>query len=154
MLLYLIGSLRNPRIPVIGQELRSYGFEVFDDWFAGGDEADDALRDYERYRNKPYNEVLASWAAQHVFKFDKYHLDRADGAVMVMPAGKSGHLELGYMIGTGRPGYILMDEEPERVEVMHNFATGVCFSLPELVDKLKGSQLTLWKHFNQSLTGK
>lgn len=133
---------------MIGQELRSHGFDVFDDWYSAGHEADDALRDYERFRGKPYNEVLKSWAVQHVFQFDKYHLDRADAAVMLMPAGKSGHIELGYMIGTGRPGYILFEEEPERVECMQAFATGVYFSVPTLIQAMEGVQTGLWKLCN------
>lgn len=153
MLIYLIGSLRNPRVPEIGQELRRYGLEVFDDWYSAGSEADDALRDHQRYKGKAYHEVLYSHAALHVFHFDKEHLDRADAAVLVMPAGKSGHLELGYMIGTGRPGYILMDQEPERVEIMHNFSTGVYFTVPSLVEAMEGVQLSLWKLYSPLSTG-
>jgi nucleoside 2-deoxyribosyltransferase len=49
-----------------------------------------------------------------------------------MPAGKSAHLELGYMIGRGKPCFVLFDEEPERWDVMYQFATAVCFSYEEL----------------------
>ena len=56
---------------------------------------------------------------------------------MLMPAGKSGHLELGYIIGRGKPGYILFDGEPERYDVMVQFATGIFFNKQELFDKLR-----------------
>jgi nucleoside 2-deoxyribosyltransferase len=49
-----------------------------------------------------------------------------------MPAGKSAHLELGYIIGQGKPGYILFDKMPERLDVMHVFANGVFFDVEEL----------------------
>jgi hypothetical protein len=41
----------------------------------------------------------------------------------------------GYLIGQGKPGFILMDGEPERYDVMYKFAT-VVFSVEELVEKL------------------
>jgi len=59
--------------------------------------------------------------------------------VLVLPAGKSGHLELGYMIGQGKPGYILLDGEPERFDVMYNFATGVFTNLSDLLKVIGGS---------------
>lgn len=54
-----------------------------------------------------------------------------------MPAGKSAHLELGYVIGTGKPGWILFDQDPERFDVMHNFATGVHFKIETLIEEIK-----------------
>jgi len=41
MKLYLIGSLRNPRVPEVAEILRWNGHLVFDDWYAAGPEADD-----------------------------------------------------------------------------------------------------------------
>ena len=38
---YLIGSLRNLKLPKIAQKIRELGFEVFDDWYAAGRKADD-----------------------------------------------------------------------------------------------------------------
>lgn len=136
--IYLIGSLRNPEIPRIGNYLREIGFEVFDDWFAGGKIADDEWQAYEQLRGRPYDVALKGYAAQHVFHFDLEHIERADIGVLALPAGKSGHLELGYMIGQGKPGYVLFDKEPERWDVMYNFATEVFFNLPELGRRLQG----------------
>ncbi len=39
---YVIGSLRNPKIANVAETLRQrLGVEVFDDWLAAGPEADD-----------------------------------------------------------------------------------------------------------------
>lgn len=137
--IYLIGSLRNPAIPEIGRQLRDLGFDVFDDWHAAGPEADDYWQKYEKSRGHRFDQALKNYAAQHVFAFDKHHLDRCDLAVLVLPAGKSGHLELGYFLGTKKKGYILFDgvPEPERYDVMYNFASGVYFSRKELFHKLQ-----------------
>jgi len=131
-MIYLIGSLRNPEIPRIAQQLRAEGHQVFDDWFAAGPEADDKWRDYEKLRGRTLPEALEGKAARHVFEFDRRHLEQADAAVLVMPAGKSAFLELGWMLGRGKPGYIVLDN-PERWDVMMKFATGVYASVEDLL---------------------
>jgi hypothetical protein len=133
--IYVIGSLRNPEIPRIATRLRDHGHEVFDDWFAAGPEADDKWRDYERGRGRTYVEALRGHAAKHVFAFDRLHLARATTVVLVLPAGKSGHLELGWALGQGKRGYVLLDN-PERWDVMYQFATGVVTSVDELMERL------------------
>lgn len=135
--IYLIGSLRNEKIPHIANQLRKLGFEVFDDWFSPGPEADDFWRNYEKTRGSTYKQALKNWAGKHIYEFDKFHIDRADIGIMYMPAGKSGHLELGYMIGKGKRCFVLFDEEPERWDVMYQFAEDVYFSFEELAKKLK-----------------
>ena len=137
MTYYLIGSLRNKQIPEIAKQLRIKGFDIFDSWYAPGPNADDYWRDYEKAKGFTYQQALNDYAARHIFEFDKFHLDRCDGGILVWPAGKSAHLELGYLIGQGKPGYILIDGEPERWDVMLNFATNVSFSLEELLENLK-----------------
>ena len=134
--IYVIGSLRNAEIPEIANKLREAGHEVFDDWYAAGPEADDYWHAYELKKGKNYKQALSGFAARNVFNFDKTHLDRCDMAVLVLPAGKSGHLELGYVIGTGKPGYILLDD-PDRWDVMYQFATGLFYNVDELLEDLK-----------------
>jgi nucleoside 2-deoxyribosyltransferase len=137
-MIYLIGSLRNPKIPELGVWLREQGFAVFDDWFSPGPEADDYWKKYEQARGRTYLEALKGWAGTHVYEFDKYHLSRADQVVLAMPAGRSGHLELGWALGQGKPGFVLLEkEEPERWDVMLQFATGVFGNKEDLAKELK-----------------
>lgn len=132
--IYLIGSLRNPAIPAIGQRLREVGWDVFDDWFAGGPEADDKWKEYEQARGHSYTEALEGYAAGHVYWFDREHLDRCDAALLVSPAGRSAHLELGYMAGKGRKTYILLEPDTDpRWDVMMKFATKVFSNQEEMI---------------------
>lgn len=132
--LYLIGSLRNPEVPVLAAKLRrELGLIVFDDWYAAGPEADDYWQKYEQNRGRSYPQALEGFAARHVFQYDKDHLVSSDMAVLLLPAGKSSHLELGFMIGQNKPGWILMPGEPERFDVMYKFATGVFFAEDALI---------------------
>lgn len=135
-IIYLIGSLRNPKIPGIANRIEAAGFEVFAEWFAAGFEADDKWRDYEKARGRSYLEALDGYAAGHVFEFDYEHLDRADVVVLAAPAGKSGHLEFGWALGKGKKGYYLLDD-PDRWDVMLKFATKVVPNLEDLVKELK-----------------
>ena len=133
-MIYLIGSLRSQRVPDVAQDLRARGSSVFDDWFAVGPEADDYWRTYEKNKGNTYLQGLEGAAAINVYNFDKRHLDAANCAVLVAPAGKSAHLELGYILGSGKRGFIFLDaEEPERWDIMYKFATGITNTIEELV---------------------
>lgn len=135
MEVYLIGSLRNPAIPEHSKVLRGAGIGVFDDWHAAGPEADDFWKKYEQERGRTYQEALEGHAARHVFQFDKRHLDRVDGAILALPAGRSGGLEFGYVIGTGRPGWVFLDS-PDRWDVMVQFANGWSTDMNEIVEMI------------------
>ena len=137
MNLYVIGSLRNPAVPRVAEELRAAGHVVYDDWYAAGPEADDYWQKYEQARGRNLAQALRGWAATHTLRNDKQHLDACDAGVLAMPAGKSAHLELGYVIGQGKPGYVLLDREPERFDVMYRFADGVYYDTAALVAALK-----------------
>lgn len=135
--IYLIGSLRNPKVTEVAEYLRGHGYDVFDDWMAAGPEADDYWQRYEQDRGNNYAQALQGYAAKHVYEFDLFHLNRCDIGVLLLPAGKSGHLELGYLIGSGKPGFILMQDDPERFDVMYQFARGVSYSKEQLVSQLE-----------------
>lgn len=130
--LYIIGSLRNAAVTETSAKLRALGYEVFDDWHAAGPNCDDEWQRYEKERGRSYKEGLDGAFANNGFNFDKKHLDECDAAVLVMPGGKSAHLELGYITGKGKPGFILFDAEPERWDLMYKFATGIAFGFDEL----------------------
>lgn len=136
--IYVIGSLRNPNIPDIGNKLRELGYDVFDDWFAAGPTADDCWKEYEQRRGRGYARAIKGAAARHVFEFDHKHLTRCKACLLVLPAGKSGHLEFGWMLGRGKWGYVLFDGEPgERWDVMYQFADRLFFSVDEMLQGLK-----------------
>ena len=135
--IYLIGSLRLNGVREFAEELRGLGFDVFDDWHAAGPAADDIWQAYEEHRGRTYLEALKGYHAKHVFELDERHLNRATIGVLLLPGGKSAHLELGYMLGQRKRGYILFDKEPERWDVMYQFATGLFTNKQDLFAELK-----------------
>lgn len=135
--IYVIGSLRSDRPAKVANQLREEGFRVFDDWHAQGTDADEHWERYEKRRGRNYREALDGKAAENAFQFDYNHLLLAKAAVLVMPAGKSGHLELGWCLGKGKPGFILLDGEPDRFELMVKLATAICYNVEELVAEMR-----------------
>jgi hypothetical protein len=141
--LYLIGSLRNERIPKLANDIRTANpdIEVFDDWYAAGPEADDCWKEYEAKRGRSYQEALRGYAAKNVFAFDKRNLDRASHALLVLPAGKSGHMEIMYATySVGAKTAILLDPEDVRWDVMYQFVPTILNNDEEIQDWLNPSQ--------------
>lgn len=135
--IYLIGSLRNPEVPKVAQALRADGHEVFDEWFSAGKIADDSWRDHQQRKGLTYQDALKGYAARHIFEFDRYHLNRTDVGILLTPAGRSAHLELGYMIGKGKLAYVLLGQPSPRWDVMLCFADGVFDDILPLLAALK-----------------
>lgn len=134
---YLIGSLREAVVPRVAAALRTDGIRVFDDWYAAGRKADDEWMEYEKNRGHNFAQALQGEAAKNVFNFDKRHLEASQAVVLALPAGKSGHLELGWALGKNKLGYILLNGEPDRFDVMYQFADGVFTDIVSLTQELK-----------------
>lgn len=135
-MIYLIGSLRHPRVREVAALLRAHQLDVFDDWHSAGPQADDIWQTYEQERGHTYREALRGRHARNVLEFDQRHLNQCEAAVLVMPAGKSGHVELGYVLGQRKPGYILLESEPERWDVMYGLANNIYYNPDDLVKEL------------------
>lgn len=136
---YVIGSLRNPDVPRVADALRSTTTTVFDDWHAAGPDADTCWREYEQARGITYRDALRGPVANNNFNFDKKWLDWADTGVLVLPCGKSGHLELGYLAGRGARTFVYMPEEPtEGWDLMYKLANDVVFDIDTLRERVEG----------------
>lgn len=143
--LYLIGSLRNPEIPKIANKIRELGFDVFDDWFAAGPEADDKWRDYEKGKGHSFKEALKGYAANHVFDFDFKHLKTSDIVVLALPAGKSGHMEFLWALCEGKKGFILLLDNPDRWDVMYLLVVKVIRSFNVICENFEELKVELTK---------
>lgn len=136
-MIYLIGALKNPRIPEVAIELRKHNFDVMDEWYTPGPHADENWQKYEAQRGRTYAEALRGRAATNIFLFDKSYLDLSDIVILVMPAGKSAMIELGYAKGRGKRTYILLDgQDPDRYDIMPGFADKIIPDLNSLVKEL------------------
>lgn len=135
--IYLVGALKNEKIPHLALTLRKEGYEVFAEWHNPGPEADMFWQEHEKLKGSSYKEALAGSHVENVFYYDQAYIDLSDIVVLVMPAGKSGHLELGYAAGSGKKTFILLDKEPDRYDVMPRFANAICNDVAELIEELR-----------------
>lgn len=144
---YIIGSMQNATVLEVGAAVRAAGHDAFDDWHSSGPESDLHWHAYEQKRGRTFRDALKGHHAQNVYRFDKGHIDESDAGVLVLPAGRSGHLELGYMVGRGKRTCILLaDPNPERFDIMYNFAEYVATSVEEVVAWLAKEPIKLGRH--------
>lgn len=95
-------------------------------------------QDWKRWPPAHYRMVLETHpAAAQGFLTDFRAMKRADVGVLVMPAGRSAHLELGWMAGAGKRTVILWaaDCEPELMALL---ADDIVLSIDELLARLGG----------------
>ena len=76
---------------------------------------DDSWRSWEA---EQFRSALEHPIAQQGFGFDKAAMDWADTCVLVLPSGRSAHLEAGYMAGEGKR-VIVWTNEPIEPELMY-----------------------------------
>jgi len=72
------------------------------------------------------------------FALDKAGMDKADCCVLVLPSGRSAHLEAGYMAGEGKPVFTLVLEpcEPELMSLLLGPPGHICAGMNELFNRL------------------
>jgi hypothetical protein len=118
MRIYVASSWRNERQPEVVKSLRDTGHEVYD--FKNpevgncGFHWSDIDPDWQAWSPDQFNAVLRHPLAKEGFKLDYEAMKWADACVMVMPCGRSAHLEAGWFVGAGKPLIILLSGgEPE-----------------------------------------
>ncbi|HEY3315210.1 MAG TPA: hypothetical protein VGL40_08065 [Bacillota bacterium] len=125
MNIYVASSWRNKRQPEVVAALRAAGHEVYD--FRNPEPGNHGFNwgeidpDWKQWTHLDFAEALDHPIAQAAYDLDKAALDWCDACVLVLPSGRSAHLEAGYCIGRGKPTAILLDAHP-RPELMYKMA--------------------------------
>jgi hypothetical protein len=152
MKIYVASSWRNDVQPDVVEALRANGHEVYDfrapdpgGTIPGGfqwSEIDPLWRTWTPLR---FIEAIEHPLAEHGFSRDFRAMEEADACVMVQPCGVSAALELGWMIGAGKQGVVLLTSgtrfEPE---LMLAIARGrLCVSIDEVLLTVRALQRRL-----------
>lgn len=123
MKIYVASSWRNKYQQSVVAFLRTEGFEVYD--FKHPEEGNDFHwseidPDWQNWTNEQYIAALSHPVARAGFKSDFDAMKEADAFVLVLPCGRSAHLELGWAVGKGKPTAIYCPEptEPELMAKM------------------------------------
>lgn len=151
MKIYVASSWRNEKQPYIVKRLREEGFEIYDFKNAtkppygenikdvvGGFHWSEIDEDWQKWTPAQFKYSLKHPTAQEGFNRDFVAMEECDATVMIMPCGRSAHLELGWAVGANRKAAILLsatgDGEPELMYDMVDFMTE---DLDHLIEWLK-----------------
>lgn len=138
--IYLASSWRNPDQPALVQKLRTAGHQVYDFRNPPGGVPGFAWSeidpDWQGWTAEEYKRHLTtSEIAARGYTQDLRGMEWADTCVLLLPCGRSAHLEAGWFCGRGKRCLILTrdGEEPELMALM---AHEICTSQPELIKAL------------------
>jgi hypothetical protein len=92
------------------------------------------LKDPTKFRDQ----VLTHPVAQVGFAKDMHALSMAEATVLVLPCGRSAHLELGWAAGARQKTIVLLDDPISEPELMYLACSKLCVSIAEVVRELGG----------------
>lgn len=134
MKIYVASSWRNAIQPQVVSVLRSLDHEVYD--FRNPKPGNKGFAwsqidpEWKGWNLALFRESLLHPVAEAGYGLDWDAMQWADAGVLVLPSGRSAHIEAGYFVGAKKPLYILLAEgEPE---LMYKMATRLCLSMDEL----------------------
>jgi len=144
MKIYVASSWRNPYQEQIVGLLREAGYEVYDFKHpAPGDNGfhwSEIDEGWKRWSPDKFIQALKHPVADKGFAFDMTALTHCDVCLLVLPSGRSAHLEAGYAVGAGKSVLVYMPvpNEPELMYKMVYAKRGlVSSSLTEIMGWLK-----------------
>ena len=80
--------------------------------------------------------ALATDTAQAGFKMDMDALNWCDTCVLLLPSGRSAHLEAGYAAGKGKDVFIYLNGDDSSDDLMYLMATSLALSMDGLLTQL------------------
>lgn len=94
--------------------------------------------DWMAWTPSQWREALKHPVAKAGFANDKGGMDRADCCILVLPCGRSAHLEAGYMAAMGKPVFTLAIDkvEPDLMNLLLGPPEHLCTTMDELFDRL------------------
>jgi len=138
--IYVASSWRNEKQPEVARTLETFGHEVYD--FKNPRPGDTGFHwseidgGWQTWSPEKYREALDHPIAKQGFYSDFAAMKWADTFVLVLPCGRSAHLELGWACGQGKQTIILLDKvEPE---LMTKMVDHICLSMDEVIHLLQG----------------
>ena len=136
---YVASSWRNDAQPGVVEALREAGHQVYDfrnpHENGSGFHWSDISPQWENWTPEMFIEGLEHPLARKGFASDYQALDWADAVVMVMPCGRSAHLELGYAAGQKKTTVIMLTAaEPE---LMYKMASHLVINTEQMLAALQ-----------------
>ena len=134
--IYVASSWRNEDQPQVVRQLRADGHEVYD-----------FRNPAPKYYGFSWTELDPNWktwtiyqfvhniykpVADRGFKFDRDALNWCDTCVLLLPCGRSAHLEAGYAAGQGKRMIVMLAKNDFEPELMYRLGSGLVTSMSGL----------------------
>ena len=138
---YVASSWRNEKQPAVVARMRAEGFNVYD--FRNPEPGNYGFRwssidpEWQSWTTEEYRDALQHRIAQHAFSCDLQAMEQSDACIIVLPCGRSAHLEAGWFTGKGRPVLFLVEGPAVEPELMYLLGTGIGLTLDECVSMLR-----------------
>lgn len=138
--IYVASSWRNSAQPRIVDALRQSGHEVYDfrnpPTGVPGFAWSEIDPDWRSWTAREYRDALTTHPiAARGFVTDLRGMEWADTCLLLLPCGRSAHLEAGWFCGRGKR-CVVLTRDGEEPELMALLATDICISLDEVLDRL------------------
>jgi hypothetical protein len=136
MRIYVASSWRNPRVDQVVQVLRDAGHDVYNFKEHGFGWLQLAAGDPKTWTPARFRELLEHPRAIEGFHSDLAALNGCEACVLVLPCGRSAHLELGLAVGNCSFTAVLLDDPLSEPELMYRMCDAICLSVEEIVQVL------------------
>ena len=135
--IYVASSWRNIEQPGVVSMLRADGHDVYDfrnpPHGRGGFAWADIDKDWQSWSAKEYRAALQTEIAESGYRSDMDAMEWADACVLVLPCGRSAHLEAGWFAGQGKPVFVLT-KDGEEPELMAKMCTDICDNWSDMME--------------------
>lgn len=136
MKIYVATSWRNKSCDDTVEFLRKLGHEVYDFRQGGFAWEEMGLSRDSKLSAAETAALLEHPRARAGFEQDMAALRACDACVLVLPCGRSAHLEAGWAAGAGRVVVVYQPQQPEPPELMHGMAGVVVGALEDVAVEL------------------
>lgn len=139
--IYLASSWRNELQPAVVGILRGEGHEVYDfrhpyPGYEGFQWRDAGLMSERETTPVAFRSILTNPICDRGYNADMRGIQWSDTCVLLLPCGKSAHLEAGYCAADGKDVFVAMFGETCEPELMYKMTNGICTTIDELIEEL------------------
>jgi hypothetical protein len=149
--IYVASSWRNDVQPSVVAALREAGHQVYD-FRRPNEQYDNHGGPARGFHSSEIDPNWGNWTpAEYVVQLQIHPLARqgfesdwgamqwADTGVLVLPSGRSAHLEGGYFTGARKQLFVLIPGEMEP-ELMYLMATAIVLNIPDLIESMRSHE--------------
>jgi len=139
--IYLASSWRNEQQPAMVGMLRKLGHEVYD--FRNPSSGNSGFSwseispSWQKWKPEEFRKALQNPIAKKGFSLDFQAMFWADTFLLLLPCGRSAHLEAGWAIGAGKSVGILLDDKKNEPELMYKLTPAIFCKFEEVADWLR-----------------